>query len=62
MSTVSKTAAQVANGTSHAAQSIQEQAISIEDIANQSNKVKGKVEELVQLVSQFTIEGHGKKD
>ncbi|MEC2444460.1 HAMP domain-containing methyl-accepting chemotaxis protein, partial [Bacillus cereus] len=62
LSTVSKTAAQVANGTSHAAQSIQEQAISIEDIANQSNKVKGKVEELVQLVSQFTIEGHGKKD
>ncbi|AND11133.1 methyl-accepting chemotaxis protein [Bacillus thuringiensis] len=62
LSTVSKTAAQVANGTSHAAQSIQEQAISIEDIAKQSNKVKGKVEELVQLVSQFTIEGHGKKD
>ncbi len=62
LSTVSETAAQVANVTSHAAQSIQEQAISIQEIANQSNKVKGKVEELVHLVSQFTIEGHEKRN
>ncbi|PGQ64791.1 methyl-accepting chemotaxis protein, partial [Bacillus cereus] len=62
LSTVSKTAAEVASGTNHAAHSIREQAISIEEIANQSNKVKGKVEELGHLVSQFTIEGHGKKN
>ncbi|MEB8675602.1 HAMP domain-containing methyl-accepting chemotaxis protein [Bacillus cereus] len=62
LSTVSKTAAEVASGTNHAAQSIQEQAVSIEEIANQSNKVKGKVEELSHLVSQFIIEGQEMKN
>ncbi|KLA34312.1 hypothetical protein B4158_5939 [Bacillus cereus] len=56
LSTVSKTAAEVASGTNYAAHSIQEQAVSIEEIANQSKKVKGKVEELSHLVSQFIIE------
>ncbi|MFV1009111.1 methyl-accepting chemotaxis protein [Bacillus cereus] len=58
MSSVSETAAQVAKETTQTVQSIQSQAASIEEISNQSNKIKEKVEALSALVSKFIIERH----
>ncbi|MEW5205113.1 methyl-accepting chemotaxis protein [Bacillus cereus] len=58
MSSVSETATQVAKETTQTVQSIQSQAASIEEISNQSNKIKEKVEALSVLVSKFIIEKH----
>lgn len=58
MSSVSETATQVAKETTQTVQSIQSQAVSIEEISNQSNKIKEKVEALSVLVSKFIIEKH----
>ncbi|HDR7657896.1 MULTISPECIES: methyl-accepting chemotaxis protein [Bacillus] len=61
MSSVSESATQVAKETTQTVQSIQLQAASIEEISNQSNKIKEKVEALSVLVSQFIIEKQDKK-
>ncbi|MCU5691714.1 methyl-accepting chemotaxis protein [Bacillus cereus] len=61
MSSVSDTAMQVAKETTQTVQSIQSQAASIEDISNQSNKIKEKVEALSELVSKFITEKQDKK-
>ncbi|EOQ23550.1 methyl-accepting chemotaxis protein [Bacillus cereus BAG3O-1] len=61
MSSVSESATQVAKETTQTVQSIQSQAASIEEISNQSNKIKEKVEALSVLVSQFIIEKQDKK-
>ncbi|MGN7895257.1 methyl-accepting chemotaxis protein [Bacillus sp. 22475] len=61
MSIVSETATQVAKETAHTVQSIQSQATSIEELSNQSNKIKEKVEALSELVSKFIIEEQEKK-
>ncbi|MES5865400.1 methyl-accepting chemotaxis protein [Bacillus cereus group sp. RP32] len=61
MSSVSETATQVAKETTQTVQSIQSQAASIEEISNQSNKIKEKVEALSALVSKFTIEKQDKE-
>ncbi|MEI5925486.1 methyl-accepting chemotaxis protein [Bacillus albus] len=61
MSSVSETAAQVAKETTQTVQSIQSQAASIEEISNQSNKIKEKVEALSELVSKFISEEQGKE-
>ncbi|WP_253184777.1 methyl-accepting chemotaxis protein, partial [Bacillus wiedmannii] len=61
MSSVSETATQVAKETTQTVQSIQSQAVSIEEISNQSNKIKEKVEALSALVSKFTIEKQDKE-
>ncbi|HDR8183549.1 TPA: methyl-accepting chemotaxis protein [Bacillus thuringiensis] len=61
MSSVSESATQVAKETTQTVQSIQLQAASIEEISNQSNKIKEKVETLSVLVSQFIIEKQDKK-
>ncbi len=61
MSNVSETATQVAKETTQTVQSIQSQAASIEEISNQSNKIKEKVEALSALVSKFTIEKQDKE-
>ncbi|MGW8754775.1 methyl-accepting chemotaxis protein [Bacillus wiedmannii] len=61
MSSVSESATQVAKETTQTVQSIQLQAASIEEISNQSNKIKEKVEALSVLVSQFIIEKKDKK-
>lgn len=56
ISSVSETATQVAKETTQTVQSIQLQAASIEQISNQSSKIKEKVEALSELVSKFIIE------
>ncbi|MGG0124210.1 methyl-accepting chemotaxis protein [Bacillus paranthracis] len=61
MSSVSETATQVAKETTQTVQSIQSQAASIEEISNQSNKIKEKVEALSELVSKFISEEQGKE-
>ncbi|MGG0235155.1 methyl-accepting chemotaxis protein [Bacillus tropicus] len=61
MSSVSDTAMQVAKETTQTVQSIQSQAASIEEISNQSNKIKEKVEALSELVSKFITEKQDKK-
>ncbi|AZJ23791.1 methyl-accepting chemotaxis protein (plasmid) [Bacillus wiedmannii bv. thuringiensis] len=61
MSSVSETSTQVAKETTQTVQSIQSQAASIEEISNQSNKIKEKVEALSALVSKFTIEKQDKE-
>lgn len=61
MSSVSETATQVAKETTQTVQSIQIQAASIEEISNQSNKIKEKVEALSELVSKFIIEKQDKE-
>ncbi|HDR7671514.1 TPA: methyl-accepting chemotaxis protein [Bacillus wiedmannii] len=61
MSSVSESATQVAKETTQTVQSIQLQAASIEEISNQSNKIKEKVEALSVLVSQFILEKKDKK-
>ncbi|MCC2507970.1 methyl-accepting chemotaxis protein [Bacillus cereus] len=61
MSSVSETATQVAKETTQTVQSIQSQAASIEEISNQSNKIKEKVEALSALVSKFIIEKQNKE-
>ncbi|HDR4738440.1 TPA: methyl-accepting chemotaxis protein [Bacillus cereus] len=62
MSSVSETATQVAKETTQTVQSIQSQAVSIEEISNQSNKIKEKVEALSALVSKFIIEKQKKSN
>ncbi|KAB2394927.1 MULTISPECIES: methyl-accepting chemotaxis protein [Bacillus cereus group] len=56
ISSVSETATQIAKETTQTVQSIQSQAASIEEISNQSNNIKEKVEALSELVSKFIIE------
>ncbi|MFJ8241621.1 methyl-accepting chemotaxis protein [Bacillus tropicus] len=55
LSLVSETAADVKKETLQTVKSIQSQAVSIEQISIQSNKMKEKVEELTELVSKFNI-------
>ncbi|MFJ8524223.1 methyl-accepting chemotaxis protein [Bacillus cereus] len=55
LSLVSETATDVKKGTLQTVNSIQSQAVSIEQISIQSNKMKEKVEELTELVSKFNI-------
>ncbi|MGU9545851.1 methyl-accepting chemotaxis protein [Bacillus cereus] len=61
MSSVSEAAIQVASETTQTVQSIQSQAASIEEISNQSNKIKEKVGVLSELVSKFIIEKQNKE-
>ena len=56
ISSVSETATQIAKETTQTVQSIQSQAASIEEVSNQSNNIKEKVEALSELVSKFIIE------
>ncbi|MDA2181754.1 methyl-accepting chemotaxis protein [Bacillus cereus] len=55
LSLVSETATDVKKETLQTVNSIQSQAVSIEQISIQSNKMKEKVEELTELVSKFNI-------
>ncbi|MDA2256759.1 methyl-accepting chemotaxis protein [Bacillus cereus group sp. MYBK163-2] len=55
LSLVSETATDVKKETLQTVKSIQSQAVSIEQISIQSNKMKEKVEELTELVSKFNI-------
>ncbi|AXO93970.1 methyl-accepting chemotaxis protein [Bacillus cereus group sp. MYBK226-2] len=55
LSLVSETATEVKKETLQTVKSIQSQAVSIEQISIQSNKMKEKVEELTELVSKFNI-------
>ncbi len=55
LSLVSETATDVKKETLQTVNSIQSQAVSIEQISIQSNKMKEKVEELKELVSKFNI-------
>ena len=55
LSLVSETATDVKKETLQTVNSIQSQAVSIEQISIQSNKMKEKVEELRGLVSKFNI-------
>ncbi|ANS48997.1 chemotaxis protein [Bacillus thuringiensis] len=55
LSPVSETATDVKKETLQTVNSIQSQAVSIEQISIQSNKMKEKVEELTELVSKFNI-------
>ncbi|ALQ68964.1 methyl-accepting chemotaxis protein [Bacillus thuringiensis] len=55
LSLVSETAMDVKKETLQTVKSIQSQAVSIEQISIQSNKMKEKVEELTELVSKFNI-------
>ena len=55
LSLVSETATDVKKETLQTVNSIQSQAVSIEQISIQSNKKKEKVEELTELVSKFNI-------
>ncbi|PJZ19211.1 methyl-accepting chemotaxis protein [Bacillus cereus] len=55
LSLVSETATDVKKETLQTVNSIQSQAVSIEQITIQSNKMKEKVEELTELVSKFNI-------
>lgn len=55
LSLVSETATDVKKETLQTVNSIQSQAVSIEQISIQSNKMKEKVEELRELVSKFNI-------
>ncbi|PFR95143.1 methyl-accepting chemotaxis protein [Bacillus cereus] len=55
LSLVSETATDVKKETFQTVNSIQSQAVSIEQISIQSNKMKEKVEELTELVSKFNI-------
>ncbi|HDR6255640.1 TPA: methyl-accepting chemotaxis protein [Bacillus cereus] len=56
LSLVADTATQVERETIQTVQSIQSQAVSIQKIANQSNKMKEKVNALTELFSKFIIE------
>ncbi|EPC8408745.1 methyl-accepting chemotaxis protein [Bacillus thuringiensis] len=55
LSLVADTATQVERETIQAVQSIQSQAVSIQTITNQSNKMKEKVNALTELLSKFII-------
>ncbi|PEC30409.1 methyl-accepting chemotaxis protein [Bacillus cereus] len=55
LSLVSDTATQIEKEAIHTVQSIQSQAVSIQEISNQSNKMKEKVEALTELLSRFII-------
>ncbi|WP_374058662.1 hypothetical protein [Bacillus sp. SRB3LM] len=55
LSLVSETATDVKKEILQTVNSIQSQAVSIEQISIQSNKMKEKVEELTELVSKFNI-------
>ncbi|HDR4906861.1 TPA: methyl-accepting chemotaxis protein [Bacillus cereus] len=55
LSLVSETATDVKKETLQTVNSIQSQAVSIEQISIQSNKMKEKVEELTELVSKFNV-------
>ncbi|MGG2017716.1 methyl-accepting chemotaxis protein [Bacillus sp. S10(2024)] len=54
---VSETSTKVAKDTNQTVKAIQTQASSITEITNQSMQIKGKIEELEGLISQFKIEG-----
>ncbi len=56
LSLVTDTATKVERETSQTVQSIQSQAVSIQEISNQSNKMKEKVNALTKLLSKFIIE------
>ncbi|OED12589.1 methyl-accepting chemotaxis protein [Bacillus cereus] len=56
LSLVADTATQVERETIQTVQSIQSQAVSIQTITNQSNKMKEKVNALTELLSKFIIE------
>ncbi|PEQ94816.1 methyl-accepting chemotaxis protein [Bacillus cereus] len=55
LSLVSDTATQIEKEAINTVQSIQSQAVSIQEISNQSNKMKEKVEALTELLSRFII-------
>ena len=56
LSLVADTATQVERETIQTVQSIQSQAVLIQEISNQSNKMKEKVNALTELLSKFIIE------
>lgn len=56
LSLVSDTSTQIERETIQTVQSIQLQAVSIQEISNQSNKMKEKVNALTELLSKFIIE------
>ncbi|PEA54210.1 methyl-accepting chemotaxis protein [Bacillus pseudomycoides] len=56
LSVVSETSTGVAKDTNETVQAIQTQASSITAITNQSMRIRGKIEELERLISQFKIE------
>ncbi|MFT2138172.1 methyl-accepting chemotaxis protein [Bacillus cereus] len=61
LSLVADTATQVERETIQTVQSIQSQAVSIQTITNQSNKMKEKVNALTELLSKFIIEEQKKE-